>query len=784
MRRLFFFVSTILVLVGCISKEQKEILKEQARKEAQIDNLLRSLTLEEKLHLCFGLGPKPIEGDEAVVDSIKRAYPGYAGATYPVRRVGIPALLLCDGPAGLRIDNVQATNEVKDYWCTSFPIGSLLASTWNNDAIEEVGRAIGNETREYGVDIILGPGQNIHRHPLGGRNYEYFSEDPFLSGMISAAYVRGVQSQGVGTSIKHFAVNNQETSRLSNDARVSQRALREIYLRNFEYTLKNSEPWTIMTSYNFINNVHASENYDLLTTIVRKEWGYKGLLVTDWGAGYDSAKQIEAGQNLIQRGKPWRYEQVVKALEEGTLTEKQIDNSVRYVLELVDKSYRMKVQKGEAPKHSGTPDLATHNYIARKISAEGMVLLKNSDCLPLNGGQKVALYGSTSYSLIAGGLGAGDVNSKYVKTLPQAFESLGFVVNKDIQKVYEAYITDFKKYMKANPQPSQARKILPGQPVIPERLIEKSVAAAEVAIVTFGRVTGEWNDALTSSFSLSKDEQELLEYLRQRYSKLIVVLNTGMVMETASWKDIPDGIILAWQGGSETASAVADLISGKVNPSGHLPVSFPNNLAEVPSSPYFPCDYTGPVNIAPWTEESGEKETIHYTNYAEDIYVGYRHYTSFNVPVSYPFGFGLSYTDFEFSNFTAENNGVETIITVDVKNVGQREGKQVAQIYVKAAESRKYDKPVRELKAYSKTKSLLPGESERLVMKVKNEDLASFDEAASAWVTDRGDYTFMLGTDVNTILKEIKVSVAGSRKKVHNVLKKQPHTPRHLEYRG
>lgn len=784
MRHLFPVFACTFALLGCISSEEKAAMKEKARTEIEIENIIRSLTLEEKVHLVMGLSAGAMEGDKAMIDSIKHAYPGYAGATYPIPRLGIPSLLLCDGPAGLRIDNVKATNEVKDYWCTSFPIGSLLASTWNNDVLEYVGKAIGEETREYGVDVILGPGMNIHRHPLAGRNYEYFSEDPYLSGMIAAAYVKGVQSEGVGTSIKHFAVNNQETSRLSNDAMVSQRALREIYLRNFEYTVRNSEPWTVMTSYNFINDVHSSENPELVTNILKDEWGFDGVAVTDWGGGYDSAAQIAAGQDMIQSGKGWRYDQIVSAIKDGNLSEKALDNSVRNVLKLVYKSYKYKWTNGEAPKYSGKPDLDAHNRVAREVSTEGMVLLKNdNNCLPLSG-KNVALFGATSYNLIAGGLGAGDVNSKYVKTLPQAFTDLGFNVDRDVQAVYEKSIAEYKKFMAENPKPKQARRILPSEPELTQKILDIASSKADVAVVTFGRITGEWNDALTESFSLYPAERKLLETLRENFKKVVVVLNTGMVMETSSWKDIPDAILLAWQGGSETASAVADLLSGSVNPSGKLPVSFPCSLADVPSDNNFPHDWMGEVNVAPWKDEDGQLKDVHYTDYAEGIYVGYRHYVTAGVPVSYPFGYGLSYTDFEFSGFSVENDGKTTVVKVDVKNVGKVAGKQVAEVYVKAAPSKNYDKPARELKAYAKTGLLAPGESQTLVMCINNSDLASFDEDGSAWVVDKGEYEFMLGTDVNSIVASQKVNVSAGKRKVDNVLKKRPHTPRHLEYRG
>ena len=369
-------------------------------REDNIPQIVSLLTLEEKAAILVGCGSTAFDGIGRNDVGVK----GSAGATHPIPRLGIPSIVFADGPAGLRIDPVRSGTD-KTYYCTGFPIGTMLASTWNTAIVRSVGEAMGNEVLEYGVDVLLAPGMNIHRNPLCGRNFEYFSEDPVLCGEIAAAYVQGVQSNGVGTSVKHFALNNQELNRLHNDARVSERAAREIYLRAFEIAVRKAQPWTLMTSYNNINGVHASENRRLLTDVLRYDWGFRGVVVTDWGGGYDTAAQIHAGNDLIQSGSDARYNALIEAVKDGRLAMEYVDACVTRALELI-----VKCPAFRGYKFSEAPDLEAHAKVCRAAADEGIVLLKNRGALPAGPDGVTALLGVTSYACIAGGTGSGDVH--------------------------------------------------------------------------------------------------------------------------------------------------------------------------------------------------------------------------------------------------------------------------------------------------------------------------------------------------------------------------------------
>jgi len=718
-----------------------------------------------------------------VIGATKNLVPGAAGTTYPLDSLGIPAIVLADGPAGLRIDPTREGDSAT-YYCTHFPIGTLLASTWNTQLVEEVGQAIGEEVKEYGADVLLAPALNIMRNPLCGRNFEYYSEDPVVAGKTAAAYITGVQKNDVGTSIKHFAANNQETNRMGNDARMSQRALREIYLKGFEIAIKESKPWTVMTSYNYINGVYTSESKDLVQTILRDEWGYEGTVMTDWFGGKDGAVQMWAGNDMLQPGKQAQFDSIVAGVKSGKLAEADLDRNVQRILNLVEKSPRY-----QGYQYSNKPDLKAHATVTRQSAAEGMVLMKNNATLPFNQAVKnVALYGNTSYEFIAGGTGSGNVNHAYVVSLLDGMKNGGYAVADNLKQAYQQYWSDYHKAREAeiaeiektDKQKAMMMRFLPaGLPA--EKLfttaeLEAQAAQADIAVLTIGRISGEFFDRKSSDFNLSDSERKLITQVCDTYhkagKKVVVLLNIGGVIETASWNALPDAILCAWQAGQEGGNSVVDVLSGKQSPSGKFTMTWPVKFSDAYSSKNFPVDKTAKLDFMN-TVERGNVKNVDWTDYEEDIYVGYRYFDSFDVPVSYPFGFGLSYTTFEYADAKVAEKDGNYEVSVTIKNAGDHEGKEVVELYVAAPDSKAANKPAKELKAYAKTKNLKPGESETLKLCVSAADLASFDEAASAWVVAEGEYQFLIGASSQDIKVSMPAAVKAQTTKVNDVMKPQ-----------
>ncbi len=741
---------------------------------------MSKMSLEDKAHFVIGTGMAGFSGDNAVIGATRNLVPGAAGTTYPLDSLGIPAIVLADGPAGLRIDATREGDSAT-YYCTHFPIGTLLASTWNTQLIEQVGQAIGEEVKEYGADVLLAPALNIMRNPLCGRNFEYYSEDPVVAGKTASAYITGVQKNDVGTSIKHFAANNQETNRMNNDARMSQRALREIYLKGFEIAIKESQPWTVMTSYNYVNGIYTSESKDLVQTILRDEWGYTGTVMTDWFGGKDGAKQMWAGNDMLQPGKAEQFDSIVAGVKSGKLAEADLDRNVARILNLIEKSPRF-----QGYQFSNKPDLEAHAQVTRQSAAEGMVLMKNEKALPFDDKIKnVALYGITSYDFIAGGTGSGNVNHAYVVSLLDGLKNGGYVVSDELKTAYETYISNAKKAAEAaleeqakkDPKNAMLVKFLP-QPLPAEKLfsadeLTKQAEASDVAIITLGRISGEFLDRKAADFNLSDSERKLIEQVCDVYHKagkqVVVLLNIGGVIETASWKNLPDAILCAWQAGQEGGNSVVDVLSGKQSPSGKFTMTWPIKFTDAYSTKNFPIDQDPRIDMMNQGQK-GDVKNVDYTNYEEDIYVGYRYFDSFEVPVSYPFGYGLSYTTFEYSDAKISEKGDAYEITVNVKNTGKVEGKEVVELYISAPDNKAANKPVKELKAFAKTKLLSPDESETLTLTVKAADLASFDEAASAWVVAEGEYQFLVGASSQDIKATLKAKAKAQQTKVNSVM--------------
>jgi len=766
----------MLLLAGCATADKQVPMNTINQEE-----VMAKMSLEDKAHFVIGTGMAGFSGDNAVIGATRNLVPGAAGTTYPLDSLGIPAIVLADGPAGLRIDATREGDNAT-YYCTHFPIGTLLASTWNTQLIEEVGQAIGEEVKEYGADVLLAPALNIMRNPLCGRNFEYYSEDPVVAGKTAAAYITGVQKNDVGTSIKHFAANNQETNRMNNDARISQRALREIYLKGFEIAIKESKPWTVMTSYNYINGIYSSESKDLVETILRDEWGYEGTVMTDWFGGKDGAKQMWAGNDMLQPGKAEQFDSIVAGVKSGKLAEADLDRNVQRILNLIEKSPRY-----QGYKYSNKPDLKAHAAVTRQSAAEGMVLMKNEKALPFAKSIKnVALYGNTSYDFIAGGTGSGNVNHAYVISLLDGMKNGGYTVSEDLKNAYETYINDAKKKAEAeletkakkDPNTAALAKFLP-QPLPAEKLfsateLNAQAQQADVAVITLGRLSGEFLDRNVANFNLSSSERQLVEQVCDVYHKagkqVVVLLNIGGVIETASWKELPDAILCAWQAGQEGGNSVVDVLSGKQSPSGKFTMTWPVKFTDAYSSKNFPIDQDPRIDMMNQGKKGNVKD-VDFTNYEEDIYVGYRYFDSFEVPVSYPFGFGLSYTTFEYSDAKIADKGNAYEISVTVKNTGSLEGKEVVELYISAPDNKAANKPAKELKAFAKTKVLKAGESEKVTLTVNAADLASFDEAASAWVIAEGEYQFLIGASSQDIKATLKAKAKGQQTKVNNALK-------------
>lgn len=740
--------------------------------KSSLDEVIGAMTLEEKAHLVVGTGMAGFSGDSAVIGATRKLVPGAAGTTYPIERLGIPAVVLADGPAGLRIDP-KREGDSATYYCTHFPIGTLLASTWDQELVESVGQSIGNEVLEYGADVLLAPALNIHRNPLCGRNFEYYSEDPLVSGKIAAAYVRGVQSNGVGTSIKHFAVNNQETNRMATDAHVSPRALREIYLKGFEIAVKESAPWTVMSSYNYLNGVYTSENKELQTTMLRDEWGFKGMVMTDWFGGKDAVAQMVAGNDMLQPGLPKQYEAIVKGVQDGALDEAILNQNVKRILEMILQTPRFK-----GYEYSNKPDLKAHAAVTRQSATEGMVLLKNDNgALPLAADVKnVALFGCTSYDFIAGGTGSGNVNRAYTVSLLDGLKNAGYVVDEALKNSYEAYLKAEKERLSKDKKEWFMPDTRPAEMAVSAQVIREQAAKADVALVTLGRTSGEFLDRMVADFNLTKEEQNMLKAVSDVFhaagKKVVVVLNIGGVIETASWKSAPDAILCAWQAGQEGGNSVADVLSGKASPSGKLTMTFPVKFEDAASSDNFPIDMRVSTDLMNKGGKKNDVKNVDYTNYEEDIYVGYRYFDTFGKQVSYPFGYGLSYTTFAYDKAAVKaDNGAYTV-SVEVKNTGKVAGKEVAQLYVSAPDAAA-NKPEKELKAFAKTKELKPGEAVVVTLKVNADDLASYDEAASAWVVTPGNYKFLVGASSRDIKATLEAEVAAATQKTNNILKLQ-----------
>lgn len=640
---------------------------------------------------------------------------------------GLRSLTLVDGPHGVRrqdgdADNLGLNASVP---AVCFPTGAALASSWDRDLIAEVGVALGKEARSLGVDVLLGPAINIKRSPLGGRGFEYLSEDPHLTAELAIAYVNAVQSTGVGTSVKHFAVNNQETDRMQVSAVVDDRALREIYLRAFERVVKEADPTSVMSAYNAINGVFCSENHWLLTEVLREEWGFAGLVVSDWGAIKDRVEALVAGLDLeMPGGDGDGPRRIVEAVTEGGLDEAVVDRAVTRLRALSERT---------TPRSPVVVDGDAHHALARRAAAQSMVLLRNEDeVLPLKSGTSIAVIGAFAVEPPFQGGGSSRVTPTRVDS---PLDELRVVFGED----RTTYAPGYDLISSEDPDPA---------------LVAEAVAlasSADVAIVMVGLPEKAQSEGFDREhLDMPIAHREILEAVSKAASRTVVVLMNGGVVTLEPWHDSVDAIVEAWSAGQAVGGALADVLSGAVNPSARLAESIPLSLQSTPSFLTFP----------------GERGEVRY---GESIYVGYRYYSTANVEVRYPFGHGLSYTTFECKEFDARVSGPDSVeVSVTVTNVGTREGAEVVQIYVAPPEVGTIRRPRRELAAFEKV-NLLPGEHVSVEFELDRRSFAHWDVTNKGWSVLPGQYRLELGRSAAEVIESRCVDLDGDTQ-VHGPL--------------
>lgn len=721
-----------------------------------ISEVIKAMTLEEKVNLVIGNGMympgvyvpdlmmKEPKGGQIRV-------PGAAGSTFEIPRLGIPSIVMADGASGI---NVWYNYKGSIYYATGWPSATLLASTWDVATLNKVGTYFGEEIKSYGIDILLGPAINIHRDPRGGRNYEYYSEDPLVGGLLSAAMIQGIQSKGVGTSLKHYLANNQETNRQTVNTIVSERALREIYLRGFEIAVKKSNPWTVMTSYNLVNGTYTAESHDLVTDVLKKEWNYKGFVVTDWDGGKDHVKILQAGNNLLMPGRPAINKEILEAVKTGKLNEKILDENIAEILAII-----LKTPTFQNYKYLNNPDIETGALMAKEAAEQGIVLLKNDNTtLPFNAKTRiVALYGNSSYDLITNGKES--CHPAFKISLDEGLARSGYTVEQNVLGLYKNHINaEVAKYPKKNlVQEYMSPTPLPVEYSVDDKVLIKTVKSSDIAVISLSQRTSEGTDRKPEEFYLNDTQKDLINRVSAAYhkegKKVVVVLNVAAPVDVMQWKDKVDAILFINLPGMEGGYALASILSGKVNPSGKLATTFPKNYEEVPSAKNFPGK-----EFAVEGEQSlmGNHTKPAEVVYEEGIYVGYRYYNTFNVKPAYEFGYGLSYTNFEYSPVSLSSKTFKDKIkaTVTITNTGKVAGKEVVQLYL-SAPAKKLDKPREELKAFAKTDLLQPGDSQTITLMLEPKDLASYMTNTHQWIAEAGEYTVKVGAS-SLDIKQVK----------------------------
>jgi len=651
-----------------------------------IQSLIAQLTLEEKAALCTGATP---------------------WTTLPVDRLDIPPLVVSDGPHGVRFQKDIHTLNTESYPATCFPTASCLASTWDVDLLREMGHALAEECIALGVDVLLGPGVNMKRSPLGGRNFEYLSEDPYLAGELAAGLIDGIQGKGVGASLKHFAANNQEFQRFSISAELDERTLREIYLPAFETAVKKAKPWTVMCAYNKLNGAYCSEHHEMLVDILKEEWGFEGFVVSDWGAVHDRVASLKGGLDLEMPGpREHRVKAVVEAVRAGKLDEAVLDEAVRRILYIVFRAW-------QTPK-GGSFDIQTHHRLAQKIAAEGMVLLKNDGILPLQGHRRIAVIGRAAKKPHIQGGGSSQVNPTLVATPFDELQSRAGGVELTYAPGY------------------------PADESIHQGLIDEAVVqaqAADLALLYIALPADKESEGYDrTDLDLTGQQTALIQAVAKAQPKTIVILNNGAPVAMSAWIDGVAAVLEAWMMGQAGGAAIADVLFGAVNPSGKLAETFPIKVSDTPAH----------IN---WPGGDG------VVRYGEGIFIGYRYYDAKEMPVLFPFGHGLSYTTFTYSNPrlpAAAFDDVDGVtITVDVTNTGSVAGKEIVQVYVSDQKSG-LARPPKELKGFSKVE-LQQGETKTVSIHLDFRAFAYYHPGYQRWITETGDFDILVGASATDI---------------------------------
>jgi beta-glucosidase len=645
------------------------------------EDLIKKMTLEEKAALCTGASP---------------------WTTTPVERLGLPEITVSDGPHGVR--HAADVNDLiaESLPATCFPTASCTASTWDVNLIHAMGQALAEECIALKVDVVLGPGTNMKRTPLGGRNFEYFSEDPYLAGQMAANFIEGVQSKGVGTSLKHFATNNQEFQRMSISSEMDERTLREIYLPAFETAVKKGKPWTVMCAYNKLNGVYCSMNHRLLVDILKDEWGFEGFVVSDWGAVHDRVASLKGGLDLEMPGpRGRRVKAVIEAVRSVTLDESVLNESVRRIMGIVFKA--AKTIKG------GSFDTVAHHKLARRIAAEGMVLLKNNGILPLKNQQHIAVIGRAAKEAHFQGGGSSHINPTQVDN---PFKELQKLAGDAELSFVDGYLAD-ASFNKA---------------LIKEAV--KTARSADVALLYLALPESKESEGYDrSDLDLTPQQVALIKSVTAIQPKTVVILNNGAPVVMGEWIDDTAAVLEAWMMGQAGGGAIADILFGKVNPSGRLAETFPLKLVDTPAFINFP---------------GGNGEV----RYGEGLFIGYRYYDAKQVPVQFPFGYGLSYTTFSYSNpkvSAATFKDVDGLtVSVDVTNTGKVAGSEIVQLYVHDLKS-SLVRPPKELKGFAKVE-LQPGETRTVTLALDFRAFAYFHPAYKQWITEDGQFDLLIGS--------------------------------------